>query len=72
MRKLITFAWKEDNEWVSWCPNPDVASWGKTKDHAFSNLQEALELYFEESDEDKKNVTNENLNTIDSRELMLS
>ena len=40
--------WKEGEYYVAQCLNVDVSSFGDTKDEALSNLQEALELYFEE------------------------
>jgi predicted RNase H-like HicB family nuclease len=41
--------WKEGKYYVSQCLNVDVSSFGKTKKEALKNLEEALELYFEES-----------------------
>ncbi len=40
--------WKEKGGYVSVCQNNDVASQGKTVLSAVKNLQEALELYYEE------------------------
>ena len=40
--------WKEDKYFVAQCLNVDVSSFGKTKVEALDNLQEALELYFED------------------------
>jgi predicted RNase H-like HicB family nuclease len=40
--------WKEGDYFVAQCLNVDVSSFGDTKDDALSNLQEALELYFED------------------------
>ncbi len=40
--------WKEGNKYVSQCLNVDVASFGATKKEAMKNLQEAVELYFED------------------------
>ena len=45
---LKNVVWKEGKYYVSQCLNVDVASFGKTKKTALSNLDEALELYFEE------------------------
>jgi len=39
---------KEDDWYVSLCPELDVASQGKTIEEALSNLKEAVELYLEE------------------------
>lgn len=40
--------WKEGNQYVSQCLNVEVSSFGTTKKEAMTNLQEAVELYFEE------------------------
>lgn len=40
--------WKEDKYYVAQCLNVDVSSFGKTKKEALANLNEALELYFED------------------------
>lgn len=51
MRKidLKSVVWKEGKYYVSQCLNVDVSSFGKTKKEALKNLQEALELYFEDT-----------------------
>ncbi len=41
--------WKEGDYFVAQCLNIDVSSFGDTKEDALSNLQEALELYFEDN-----------------------
>jgi predicted RNase H-like HicB family nuclease len=41
--------WKEEKYYVAQCLNVDVSSFGKTKKEALGNLNEALELYFENS-----------------------
>lgn len=38
---------KEGNGYVALCPGLDIASQGDTVESAKSNLQEALELFFE-------------------------
>ncbi|HAB51522.1 MAG: hypothetical protein A2315_17375 [Ignavibacteria bacterium RIFOXYB2_FULL_35_12] len=38
---------KEGNGYVAMCPELDIASQGNTVEEAKSNLQEALELFFE-------------------------
>jgi len=50
MRKfnLRTVVWKEEKYYVSQCLNVDISSFGKTKKEALTNLDEALELYFQE------------------------
>ncbi len=47
---LKATVWKEGGHFVSQCLNVDVASFGSTKKKAMENLQEALELYFEDLD----------------------
>ncbi|WP_321429937.1 type II toxin-antitoxin system HicB family antitoxin [uncultured Methanolobus sp.] len=41
---------KEEDWYVSWCPEMDVASQGKTVEEALDNLREAVELYLEDED----------------------
>lgn len=41
---------KEDEWHVSWCPDLDIASQGKTVEEAISNLKEAVGLYLENKD----------------------
>lgn len=50
-RELSAIVWKEDNWYIAKCLEVEVASQGKTKEKALSNLQEALELYFENDSE---------------------
>jgi predicted RNase H-like HicB family nuclease len=45
--KLTAIIEREGNGYVSLCPELDVASQGDTIEQARSNLQEALELFFE-------------------------
>ena len=40
--------WKEDDLFVAQCLEVEVASQGETKKKALVNLEEALELYFED------------------------
>jgi len=40
--------WKEGKHYVSQCLNVDVSSFGETREEAVKNLNEALELYFED------------------------
>ena len=42
---------KEDNMYISLCPELDIASQGVTSDEAKSNLIEALELFYETASE---------------------
>ena len=41
---------KEDKYYVSQCLNVDVSSFGSTMQEAVDNLNEALQLYFEDKD----------------------
>ena len=42
---------KEDNMYISLCPELDIASQGKTQEEAKSNLIEALGLFYEMASE---------------------
>ena len=44
---------KEDNGFVSLCPELDIASQGNTVEEAKANLQEAIELFFEHASKDE-------------------
>ena len=44
---------REGNEFVSLCPELDIASQGKSVNDARENLKEALELFFETASEDE-------------------
>jgi len=51
--KNISFnivVWQEEQYFVAQCLNTNVSSFGDTKEEALENINEALELYFEESD----------------------
>ena len=52
---IKNLVWKEGKYFVAQCLNVDVSSFGKTKTEALKNLEEALDLYFE--DEDKIRFT---------------
>ncbi len=45
---LKNIVWKEDDFYVAKCLNVEVSSFGNTKEEALKNLQEALDLYFED------------------------
>lgn len=45
---LKNIVWKEGKYYVAQCLNVDVSSFGTTKKSALKNLDEALELYFED------------------------
>lgn len=44
---------REDDGYVSLCPELDIASQGDTIEEAKSNLQEAIELFFEHASKDE-------------------
>lgn len=46
---LKVLVWKEGKHYVSQCLNVDISSFGKTKKESLENLDEALELYFEDA-----------------------
>jgi predicted RNase H-like HicB family nuclease len=49
-RQLTAIIERENDGYVALCPEMDVASQGSTIEEARSNLQEALELFFETAD----------------------
>lgn len=46
-RQLTVIVEREDEGYVSLCPELDIASQGNTIEEARDNLKEALELFFE-------------------------
>jgi predicted RNase H-like HicB family nuclease len=46
-RTLTVTIWREDEGYVSLCPELDIASQGDTVEEARANLQEAVDLFFE-------------------------
>ena len=52
---LKNVVWKEDKYYISWNLNTGISSFGKTKKEALAALQEALELYFEDTSISKIN-----------------
>jgi len=48
-QSLQSIIWKEGKYYVAQCLNIDISSFGKTKKEALKNLDEALELYFEDA-----------------------
>lgn len=49
MVNLEHIVWKEGQHFVAQCLNVDVSSFGESKEEALANLNEVLELYFEDS-----------------------
>lgn len=45
---LKSVVWKEGKYYIAQCLNVDISSFGKTKKQALKNLDEALDLYFED------------------------
>ena len=45
---LKNIVWKEGDFYVAQCLNVEVSSFGDSKDEALKNLQEALDLFFED------------------------
>jgi len=52
MVETLTFSvvWKEEDLYVAWCPELDIASQEKVIEEALDNLREAIELYLEDED----------------------
>lgn len=48
-RTLTATVWREDDGYVSPCPELDIASQGDTVEEARSNLREAVEMFFEDA-----------------------
>jgi len=48
---LTALVWKEGDQYVSKCPELEVASCGDTIEEALENLKEAVELYIENAKE---------------------
>lgn len=46
---LQNVVWKEGAYYVAQCLNIDVSSFGKSKQEALNNLNEALDLYLEDA-----------------------
>ena len=46
--RLTARVWREGDDYVSWCPELDVASFGDNYDHALSMLRDAVIGYVEE------------------------
>ncbi len=51
--ELTTAIEKEDNVYISLCPELDIASQGETPEEAKSNLIEALEPFYETASENE-------------------
>lgn len=49
MKHIHTIVWRENNWFVAKALEVEIASQGKSETEAVKNLQEALELYFEDN-----------------------
>ena len=47
--EINSAVWKKGDYFVAQCLNVDVSSFGNSKEDALTNLQEALELFFEDN-----------------------
>lgn len=52
---IKSVVWQEGKYFVAQCLNVEVSSFGETRQGALANLDEALELYFEDQKEPKIN-----------------
>jgi len=50
MRQLTAIIEREDDVYVAFCPELDIASQGQTVEAARTNLVEALQVFFESAD----------------------
>jgi len=50
---LTSAIWRENDGYVSLCPELDIASQGDNVEEAAGNLKEAVELFFECADENE-------------------
>ncbi len=48
---LTAIIWEEDGQYVSKCPELEVASWGYSPQEAKDNLKDAVELFLENAKE---------------------
>jgi predicted RNase H-like HicB family nuclease len=53
VRRLTAIIQREDDGYVSLCPELDIASQGDTVEEARRNLAEALELFFETASQEE-------------------
>ncbi|MGI9558228.1 MAG: type II toxin-antitoxin system HicB family antitoxin [Thermodesulfobacteriota bacterium] len=60
MNDGVALIWKDGDAFTSCLGGTNLSSCGETREEAFKNLQECIELYFEELPEDEKKETVEN------------
>ena len=52
MKNMNYVVWQEEKYFVSLCLNSEVSSFGSTIDESVKNLKEAVELYYENENEE--------------------
>ncbi len=50
---LQNVVWKEGDHFVAQCLNVDISSFGSSRDEALANLDEALSLFFEDTEHEE-------------------
>jgi len=65
--ELSVLVRKEGEQFVSWCPELDVASCGDTIEEACANLHDAVDLYLDTLEEE-----GELLNVLQERDIALT
>lgn len=55
---IKSVVWQEGKYYVAQCLNVEVSSFGETRQEALANLDEALDLYFEDSKSPKVSSVN--------------
>ena len=50
---LQNVVWKEGDHFVAQCLNVDISSFGSSRDEALANLDEALNLFFEDTEHEE-------------------
>lgn len=68
MTTLTALVWKEGDQYVSKCPELEVASCGDTIEEALENLKEAVELYIANAKE--LGVLDDELEAVFSRKFV--
>lgn len=58
MKDINYVVWQEEKHYVSLCLNSDVSSFGDTIEEAISNLKEAVELYYEDENNELTEINN--------------
>jgi len=45
-----SIVWREENLYVAWCPDLDIASQGKTIEESLANPKKVIELYLQDEE----------------------